>query len=745
MLLKFENHLPLAALDVVTTGQTGAWGSVTFSAEARSVKYTDAVAAPAEPNAWCYIRAGSPQERASALENYLGPVLNVERGRPLKTVWINKLPSMDAEKPGDARSLAAPPINPLPMDLFNDIPQFRSMNYPLGVVTHLHGGKAPPTSDGWPLHPAGFEGNPFGMPSHRTYFYPNDQRAAMLWFHDHGMDNTAQQVHAGLAGLYFVRDESDADIFHLIGGETQELPLVIQDRCLEADGAHVNYRKGVPIQTDAGTGKRSFKRPEFLGDAIFVNGRPWPHVHVNPKVYRLRLLNGSNARTYALTLADPEGKEGGKIWYGDLLTAIGNDGGLFGRAEALAATDYLLLAPGERLDLLLDLTQLDPAATPSLNLVNLALAGYDPADPEGEPIFQTDADSALPPGDAKALAAIGFTQQADGPHANLPLANVLQFKIVPAAHAHGAVDPGMPPLAGPAPALDQATLNKILRRHADDDSFHWDAAAPALVSNPASAPVARNRFVLLMNDTAGLGDQNNPPTSPYTGGPWRDTQIWELRPSTEPGGASNFVVPFDAKLADPTQKGASAAGVAYQVARAFFFEPEDPTPPHSRRHKDPLWSLATENVNPAGYPPVFRYAHLYRHAPGQGRKVIQPTEGTYERWYVANIGNDPGDLAGGQPDMHPFHMHLVNFVVTSRYKLGKDAGGGSVFQPIQRRLDFDGIVRHDTVRVQSNELVELLVHFPEGYAGRYPYHCHLVEHEDMGMMLHFDVQPRPGA
>ena len=100
--------------------------------------------------------------------------------------------------------------------------------------------------------------------------------------------------------------------------------------------------------------------------------------------------------------------------------------------------------------------------------------------------------------------------------------------------------------------------------------------------------------------------------------------------------------------------------------------------------------------------------------------------------------------------MHPFHMHLVNFVVTRRFVLAEsnDKPGKYVFverdnilAPI-RPLDFDGKVRHDTVRIQANELVELLVYFPKGYAGRYPYHCHLVEHEDMGMMLHFEVQPK---
>ncbi|PWB93997.1 multicopper oxidase family protein [Methylosinus sporium] len=743
MLMKFDNHLPLAALDVIGAGQTGGWGKIAISVEARSVKYTDSVAAPASPNAWCYIRQGSPQERAASLENYLGPIVNVTRGRPLEVVWINRIGSMPAEKPGDARSLAMPPIDPPPMDLAEDIDQYKSMNYPVGVVAHLHGAKARPDSDGWPLSPASFEGNPYGMPAYRSYCYPNDQRAAMLWFHDHGMDNTAVQVHAGLAGLYFVRDNSDAELFHLIGDETQELPLVIQDRCLNADGAGVSYLKGVPLQKDPATGKRSFIRPEFLGDTILVNGRPWPHAHVNPKIYRLRILNGSNARSYALTLADPDGKIGGKIWYGDLLTAIGNDGGLFSRGEKLEELDYLLLAPGERLDVLLDLTQIDNDVLGSLHLVNLSIAGYDPTQPEQEPIFQNDANSVFAPGTPEALKAIAFTQKSDGPHADLPLANVMEFRIVDAPHTHGAGGAAAPAAhhAAAQPPLDRVTLDKILLRYADDESFRWDASTPGLIRANTDAPVVRNRFVLLMNDTAGKADVE--PVNPITGAPWRDTQMWELRPSTAPAGdASAFTLPFDAKLATPWEEGQPAAGVAYQVSRAFFFEPADPNPPHAARHADPLWPLATDNVDPAGYPPIYRYAHLYRHNPAAGRAIIRPREGSYERWYVANIGNDQAHLADGVPDMHPFHMHLVNFVVLRRFRLRKDAAENSVFARIERRLDFDGVVRHDTVRIQSNELVELLVHFPRGYTGVYPYHCHLVEHEDMGMMLHFDVQPQ---
>ncbi len=712
----FDDHLPLSVLDVVTTGETGVTCQLTIKVVEKRVKFTDGASAPANPNAWCYVRAGGPNEYTPVLENFLGPVLNVTRGQPLKIAWVNELEAMPPEKPGEAAPLMLPPIHPLPMSLA--IPQLSSMNFSAGIVTHLHGGKVAPESDGWPMQPASYEGNPFGFPSHRIYHYPNDQRAAMLWFHDHGMDNTAPQVHAGLAGLYFVRDESDAELFQLIGSSTQEIPLVIQDRWLTKDGSQVDYGKGIPLADD----QKSFLRPEFLGETIFVNGRPWPRAHVHPLIYRLRILNGSNARTYALALADKAGKDKGKIWYGSLLTAIGNDAGLFAQAAQLNDVDYLLIAPGERLDVLLDLTQVDPAIISELYLVNLAVKAVPTAGSKvPEPIFNTDEESVVAPADPADASALS----------ELPQSSILQFCV--RVENHSGMD-------HPKTCLDTSLLTKILKLHANDEAFHWNLSTEKLERNRSAGPITHNRLVLLMNNTGSKEGLN-----PLTGGPWRDTQIWEMRTSKLPAGDSGaFTIPFDGKLEEPKSQGIpDQGGVAYEVSRAWFFEPEDPADPHSPRQSDPMWGTVTENNNPVGFPSRFKYPHLYRENPAAGRNIIKPKEGSYERWYVANIGNDFSKL----PDMHPFHMHLVNFVVTRRFVLTESTENPGKYVFVERDnisapvrpLDFDGKIRHDTARVQANELVELLVFFPKGYTGLYPYHCHLVEHEDMGMMLHFEI------
>jgi FtsP/CotA-like multicopper oxidase with cupredoxin domain len=101
---------------------------------------------------------------------------------------------------------------------------------------------------------------------------------------------------------------------------------------------------------------------------------------------------------------------------------------------------------------------------------------------------------------------------------------------------------------------------------------------------------------------------------------------------------------------------------------------------------------------------------------------------------VANIGNDqPLAVTDDLPDMHPFHVHLVQFVILRRWKLEGQSLRPAPPEPL------DGIARQDTARVESNTVVELLLWFPPGYAGTYPYHCHVLEHEDNCMMSSFEV------
>lgn len=193
------------------------------------------------------------------------------------------------------------------------------------TVTHLHGGHTPPESDGYPtdlVQPG----------THRDHVFPLEQRAATLWYHDHRMDHTGPQVWRGLAGFFLV-DDDEQDRLPLPSGE-RDVPLLVCDRSFDADGT-MPY----PARDD-GPGAREAFMGGVQGDVILVNGAPWPQHGVDRARHRLRLLNGSNARTYELALSP-----------GGVLTQIAGDGGLLAAPRPL---QRVRLAPGERADVIVD-------------------------------------------------------------------------------------------------------------------------------------------------------------------------------------------------------------------------------------------------------------------------------------------------------------------------------------------------------------------------------------------------------
>src|SRR6185437_9150668 len=99
-----------------------------------------------------------------------------------------------------------------------------------------------------------------------------------------------------------------------------------------------------------------------------VNGKVWPVHDVQPATYRLRVLNGSNARTFRLVLLRDGRPEL------DRISQIGTDGGLL-RAPVAVPPGGLVLASAERADLLVDVSDLAPGD--ELTLVNTARAPFD--------------------------------------------------------------------------------------------------------------------------------------------------------------------------------------------------------------------------------------------------------------------------------------------------------------------------------------------------------------------------------
>jgi len=187
---------------------------------------------------------------------------------------------------------------------------------------HWHGLILPENMDGHPKDVA----QPGGS---LQYALPIQQRAGTYWYHPHPHGSTARQVFMGLAGLFIVTDEEESAL-HLPAGEF-EIPIIIQDK--HFDGNNLDYS---PNDDEIMAG--------YLGEQITINGVHAPYLSVATNWYRLRILNGSTARVYNLALSG-----------GHKLNIIGSDGGLLRSAESVSS---ILLGPGERLDVLVDFSNI---------------------------------------------------------------------------------------------------------------------------------------------------------------------------------------------------------------------------------------------------------------------------------------------------------------------------------------------------------------------------------------------------
>jgi spore coat protein A, manganese oxidase len=233
-----------------------------------------------------------------------GPTFDLRSGEEVLVEWANELPQEHF----------------LPID--HSLPGAEAHKPQVRVVSHLHGGKVPPKSDGYP--------EDWTVPGKSAvYHYPNQQDAAMLWYHDHAMGINRLNIFAGLAGAYILRNKAE-DTLRLPGGK-YEIPLIIADRMFDKEG-QLYY----PVSNK----EASPWIPEFFGNANLVNGKLFPFLEVQPRKYRFRVLNASNARFYRLSLSNQQ-----------TFHQIGTDQGLL---AAPVAVTKVMIAPGERLDLVID-------------------------------------------------------------------------------------------------------------------------------------------------------------------------------------------------------------------------------------------------------------------------------------------------------------------------------------------------------------------------------------------------------
>ncbi len=356
----------------------------------------DLAAAPGEANllpgqatrVWQYsgkVTQGAAGSLQTIPESYLGPVIRLQRGQNLKLRFSNEIP--DAS------------------------------------IVHWHGLTLPDTMDGHPR---------FAVSQGGVYDYSFQilNRAGTYWYHPHPDGRTGPQAYYGLAGLLIVSDAEEAAL-GLPSGE-YDLPLVIQDRSFDADNQWI-------YAADTMNG--------FFGDQVVVNGQAQREWIVEARPYRLRLLNGSNARIYKLAWADQTE-----------FRVIAADGGLL---EKPVQRGYLTLAPGERVEIWADFSAYQPGAEITLkSLPFTAAAGMggmmgSSGLPNGAALdilkFRVEAASETPfailP---ERLSTPGFLAPQDALNANAPR------QIVLAMHMTGTLN-------GRSYVMDEVASDEIVR------------------------------------------------------------------------------------------------------------------------------------------------------------------------------------------------------------------------------------------------------------------------------------------
>jgi spore coat protein A len=254
---------------------------------------------------------------------YPGPTFEALRGTPIIVQWENHLPPRH--------------IFDIDLRIHGAMPPAPAVR----TVPHLHGSRSTSDSDGLPE-------KWFAPGESALYHYPNSQAAATLWYHDHAVGITRLNVYAGLSGFFLLRDDEERSM-DLPSGD-YEIPLLLQDRTLDDQGQLVYS----PTFDDGQKPPPHRWAPELFGDLPVVDGAIYPYLDVEPRRYRLRVLNGANARFFNLYFNLAKNP-----WEIPALVGFHQVGGDGGFLPAPTALSKLLLAPGERADLIVDFSALE--------------------------------------------------------------------------------------------------------------------------------------------------------------------------------------------------------------------------------------------------------------------------------------------------------------------------------------------------------------------------------------------------
>lgn len=221
----------------------------------------------------------------------------------------------------------------------------------LANSVHLHGSYSRAPFDGWAEDVT-------EVNQYKDYYYPNQQNARTLWYHDHAVHHTAENAYAGQAGAYIITDPEEASLGLPSTYGVDDIPIILAAKQYNADGTLFSL-----VGEDV----------SLWGDVIHVNGQPWPRFDAEPRKYRFRLLNAAVSRSFALYFAATA----------DLATkipfqVIASDAGLL---QSPQTVDQIYISNGERYEIIVDFA---PFAGQSVEIRNLPEAGGIGVDDEYE-------------------------------------------------------------------------------------------------------------------------------------------------------------------------------------------------------------------------------------------------------------------------------------------------------------------------------------------------------------------------
>ena len=674
-------YLPLA------TKTTSKFAGISTDVYHLGVKKFDEMMHPDLPRSthfWGYY------DLATGDQQYLGGIIVAKRGTPILLNVTNQLPDK-VLIPTDPTVMAGP--NGL---MVGDLPLNR-------IVTHLHGGFTPWFSDGTPFQwfdPSGLKGESFmNVPGTKpprgsaNYYYPMDQSARFVWYHDHAMGITRTNAYSGIASGLLIVDDFEINLVNsgllpdLVG-----IPLVVQDKSFVAENildqdptwqwgkpgdlwyphayeanilsSGIPNAKGRwdwgPTVTPPARGTQPLPAPvslvpEAFFDTILINGGVYPKVSVPPRRVRFQLQNASQARFYHLNLYAESSAVPGEANLkapGPKIYQVGTEGGFLPavavhpnsiscldlKADSTGNTAKpdgpfnLLLAPAERADVVIDFNGV-PA--------------------NSKFILYNDAPAPFPGGDSRNNY---FTGDAD----------------------QTAIGGAPTTIAGHGP--NTQTLLEIIVTGGTGDSLRTPGWLAQMNSHLMANFVTGNQPGLLFNK----------------GYPW------------EPA------FPFD--------------GVADRMLT--LNEDFD----DYGRLIQTLGTAYSESPNNQGMP-TWGLGYL---AP----TTENPSTGAIEVWQIMNLTSDT----------HPMHFHLVNVQLIQRQPFTGNPNSWSYTGP-PTRPDPNEVGWKDTVRMNPGEVATIIMQFtlpklpasmgnplsPRTGGHEYLWHCHILEHEEHDMMRPFVV------